>query len=182
LPSKGLRVNLGCGYKPLDGWLNLDMARGEQVDIVWNLLCGLPFASDSCEVIFGEHVIEHVLKTDAGRLLAECYRVLQPGGVLRISTPDAERYLRSYASDGEFLRHPAFEHPIDAPIDRVNIVMREFGQHLWVYDAELLMLMFRRAGFPTVVRQEFRRSSSPLMEHVDSEARAFESLYVEGIK
>lgn len=182
LPTTNLRVNLGCGYKPLPGWLNLDASRGAQVDIVWNLIRGLPFASGSCAAIFSEHVIEHLSKTDAANLLKECYRALQPGGVLRLSTPDAELYLRSYAGDGAFLRHPSFKHEIDAPVDRVNIMMREFGQHLWVYDAELLMLMFRRAGFSRVVRQEFGRSASPLMADIDSGARAFESLYVEGIK
>ena len=182
LPSTGLRVNLGCGYNPMAGWLNLDAARGAQVDIVWDLRRGLPFPDESCEVIFSEHVIEHLPKEGAEQLLAECYRTLMHGGVLRVSTPDAERYLRSYAGDGEFLRHPAFEHPIDAPVDRVNMVMREFGQHLWVYDAELLTLLLRRAGFARVVRQEFGESLAPVMRGIDSQSRAFESLYLEAVK
>lgn len=182
LPSSGLRLNLGCGYRPMEGWVNLDAARGPQVDIVWDLRRGLPFRDGSCEVIFSEHVIEHLPKEGAQALLKECYRVLQTGGVLRVSTPDAERYLRSYAGDGEFLRHPAFEHPIDAPVDRVNMVMREFGQHLWVYDAELLALLLRRAGFTEIVRQEFGRSRSSRMQNIDTDARAFESLYIEAIK
>lgn len=182
LPSGGLCVQLGCGYNPLPGWINLDAARGPQVDIVWDLQRGLPFSTDSCEAVFSEHVIEHLPKRDAQDLLKECRRILQPGGVLRLSTPDAERYLRSYTGDGEFLNHPNFTEPIDAPIDRVNMVMREGGQHLWVYDEALLSLLLRRAGFSSVARREFGRSASARMQGIDSEARAFESLYLEATK
>jgi len=57
---------------------------------------------------FSEHVIEHVTKEDAIKLIGECYRVLQNEGVLRMSTPDAELFLRSYAGDRNILAHPVF--------------------------------------------------------------------------
>lgn len=160
----------------------MDRARGREVQIVWDLCQGLPFASESCSAVFGEHVIEHFSKSDAERLLAECYRVLQPGGVLRLSTPDAARYLQSYANGGEFLRHPSFGQPIETPLDRINMMMREDGQHLWVYDAASLLLGLRRAGFSSAVEQNFGASLHSVMRNIDSAARAFESLYVEAIK
>jgi predicted SAM-dependent methyltransferase len=182
LPKKDLCVNFGCGPNTLPGWVNLDIARGDNVDIVWDLRHGLPFADESCAALFGEHVIEHVPRDAAEKLLRECHRVLQPGGVLRLSTPDAGRYLRSYAGDGEFLRHPAFPGPYETPLDRINHMMREDGQHLWVYDADSLLLLLRKAGFSLVMEQQFGQSAHPRMQHVDSEGRAFESLYVEAFK
>ena len=116
------------------------------------------------------------------RLLGECYRALKPGGVLRVSTPDAERFLRSYAGDGEFLRHPGFPEPIETPLDRINQMMREYGQHLWVYDAESLILLLRKTGFSSAVAQPFGVSAHPRMQGIDSAEREFESLYVEAIK
>jgi predicted SAM-dependent methyltransferase len=175
-------VNFGCGPNTLRGWVNLDVARGDGIDIVWDLRQGLPFADQSCAVLFGEHVIEHVPKDAAESLLRECHRVLQPGGVLRLSTPDAGRYLRSYAGDGEFLRHPSFSTPMETPLDRINHMMREDGQHLWVYDAESLLLLLRKAGFAAASEKKFGESADPRMQHIDSEGRAFESLYVEGVK
>jgi predicted SAM-dependent methyltransferase len=182
LPARDLCINLGCGPVPLHGWVNVDIARSPHVDVVWDLRRGLPFADESCAVIFSEHVIEHLSKEDAEKLLGECCRVLQRGGVLRLSTPDAGRYLRSYAGDREFLRHPSFPQEVETPLDRVNMMMREGGQHLWVYDAESLLLLLRRAGFSASVEQQFGVSQHPRLQNIDTEARAFESFYVEAVK
>jgi predicted SAM-dependent methyltransferase len=182
LPKNDLQINIGCGPNALPGWINLDAARSDKIDVVWDLRHGLPFPTESCTAIFGEHVIEHIPKDGAENLLRECYRVLQPGGVLRVSTPDGELYLRSYAGDGEFLRHEAFPQPAETPMDRINQVMREYGQHLWIYDAESLILALKRAGFSWVSRQRFGDSQHPRMGQIDSEMRAFESLYVEAVK
>jgi predicted SAM-dependent methyltransferase len=182
LPKSDLCVNLGCGYRPMKDWINVDRARGPEVQVIWDLSHGLPFPDSSCSAIFSEHLIEHVTKEDAAKLLSECYRVLQSGGVLRLSTPDAELFLRSYADDRKFLAHPEFFQPIDAPVDRINYMMREYGLHLWSYDEELLALMLKRAGFNKVVRKRFGVSLHPRMNNIDFEARKFESLYIEGVK
>jgi predicted SAM-dependent methyltransferase len=182
LPQSDLRVNLGCGYRPVKGWINVDRARGPEVEVVWDLTTGLPFPDSSCTAIFSEHVIEHVTKEDAAKLICECYRVLQDGGVLRLSTPDAELFLRSYTGDQKFLAQPEFSQAIETPIDRINYMMREYGQHLWSYDEELLTLMLKRAGFETIIRQRFGLSAHPHMNNMDFGAREFESLYLEGIR
>jgi predicted SAM-dependent methyltransferase len=182
LPPRDLCVHLGCGYRPKQDWINVDQARGPEVQVVWDLRRGLPFADASCSAIFSEHFIEHIAKDDAANLLSECHRALQPGGVLRISTPDAELFFRAYAGDREFLAHSGFSKPIDTPVDRVNDMMREDGQHLWSYDEELLTLMFHRAGFDTVKRQQFGVSLHPRMNDIDFDDREFESLYLEAVK
>ncbi|MDT7542554.1 MAG: hypothetical protein QOE33_2458 [Acidobacteriota bacterium] len=182
LTPRDLCVQIGCGTRPLAGWVNLDAARGESVDVVWDLRRGMPFPDASCAVVFGEHVIEHVPREAVEKLLRECLRSLAPGGVLRLSTPDAGLYLRSYAGDREFLRHPSFEVAAETAMDRVNQMMREYGQHLWAYDAESLLLLLRRVGFSQAVEQRFGESLHTRMRGIDLEARAFESLYVEAIK
>jgi predicted SAM-dependent methyltransferase len=182
LASSDLCINLGCGPSALAGWVNVDIARGPGIDVVWDLRRALPFADESCTAIFSEHVIEHLLREDAEQLLRECHRILQKGGVLRLSTPDAGRYLRSYAGDGEFLRHPNFPQAVETPIDRINIMMREGGQHLWVYDSDSLLLLLRRVGFTSATEEQFGISRHPRMQSIDLESRAFESLYVEAVK
>jgi hypothetical protein len=61
-------------------------------------------------------------------------------------------------------------------------MMRENGQHLWVYDRESLSLALHRAGFATVFEQKFGESAHPRLQNLDTPARAFESLYIEGVK
>lgn len=81
-----LKINLGCGTNKLDGWSNHDM----DVDIEQRL----PWRSDSADVIFAEHVVEHVTYNAAVAFFMECHRVLRPGGVLRIAVPSIERVWR----------------------------------------------------------------------------------------
>lgn len=49
-------------------------------------LAQLPFADDTVDVVVNFQVIEHLW--DQGQFLDECFRVLAPGGVLLISTPN----------------------------------------------------------------------------------------------
>lgn len=182
LPSQGLSVNIGCGPNAMPGWVNLDMSRGAGVDVVWDLRKGLPFRTESCTVIFGEHVIEHLCKADGETLVRDCHRSLETGGVLRLSTPDAGRFFRSYAADGNFLRHSDFGAPAETAMDRINQMMREFGQHLWSYDTESISVLLKKAGFSRVVEKVCGESEHPLMVGIDDATRAFESVYIEAIK
>jgi predicted SAM-dependent methyltransferase len=182
LPAKDLCVNIGCGSRHIEGWINLDAARGDHIDIVWDLRRGMPFPAESCSAVFGEHVIEHIPKPDAERLLREIHRVLQPGGVIRLSTPDAGKFLRAYVNDPEFLADSRFAEAAETSMDRVNMMMREYGQHLWVYDIELISLVLQRAGFSSVQEQKFGASTHPRMQGIDLAEREFESLYVEATK
>ncbi|MCB1236110.1 MAG: class I SAM-dependent methyltransferase [Verrucomicrobiae bacterium] len=54
----------------------------------------LDFEDDAFGFVLSEHFFEHLFLDEAAALFAECHRVLRPGGVLRVSVPDAD--LRSY--------------------------------------------------------------------------------------
>lgn len=65
----------------------LKQAAGRGLTLVRGSLdTGLPFASDSLDVVILSEVVEHLVDTDGG--LAELYRVLRPGGHLVLSTPN----------------------------------------------------------------------------------------------
>ena len=55
-----------------------------------------PFEDNSFEIVYSEHMFEHILPMDGSTFLKEMYRILKPGGVLRITTPDLEKYLKGY--------------------------------------------------------------------------------------
>lgn len=50
----------------------------------------LPFSDASFDLLICSEVIEHVFDTDA--LLQECYRCLQPGGLLLVTTPNVNNW------------------------------------------------------------------------------------------
>lgn len=78
-------IQLGCGQQSLPSpWENYD----HEVDI----RRPLPFAGESTRFLFAEHVIEHVPFAEGLGFLKEAYRVLQPGGTLRLCFPDVTRF------------------------------------------------------------------------------------------
>src|SRR5262249_42023603 len=55
---KVCRVNVGCGRRPVNGWINLDLFRSQEV-YFWDCRYGLPFHDDSVAAIYSEHAFEH---------------------------------------------------------------------------------------------------------------------------
>lgn len=80
------QLHFGCGPNRLPApWENFD----REVDIRRDL----PFPTESARFIFAEHVIEHVEFVHGLAFLRECWRVLEPGGVLRFGFPDVTRFV-----------------------------------------------------------------------------------------
>lgn len=94
-------LNVGCGRRYDRRWVNLDLASRDASVVQHDINKGLPFADGSFDAVYHSHVLEH-LKPDQGvRLLGECYRVLAPGGVLRIVVPDLETIALLYLQKHE---------------------------------------------------------------------------------
>lgn len=193
--EKGLRVQVGCGSRSQSGWVNLDLLVEPNIT-TWDCRRGLPFQDNSVAIIFAEHVFEHLDRPKSTSLfLSECLRCLQPGGVARLIVPDAEMYLKAYASGNwdELVKNRPLEREGDAYRDMwlneiyntkmevVNAVFRQGSEHKFAYDAETLMHDLRAAGFREVIKQEFGKSASK-DDLLDTPERASESLYVEGLK
>ncbi len=83
-------LNLGCGQRYNSNWVNIDSTAQSEYVIVHNLSKGIPAATDSCDVVYHSHLLEHFSKDDAPKFLRECFRVLRPEGILRIAVPDLE--------------------------------------------------------------------------------------------
>ncbi len=81
-----LRVDLACGQQKREGFIGVDKESGEGVDIVHDLeVYPWPFANDSVYEIYCSHYVEHV--RDLIKFMDECYRILQPLGLMTIVCP-----------------------------------------------------------------------------------------------
>lgn len=179
-----LRINIGNGPFKHPGWINVDCRINFKSD---DLTCDLrrkwPLRSGSAKYIFSEHVFEHFgYPHEIGHVLSECYRVLKPGGVLRVIVPNADRYLRAYAeNDQEFVHKVGGDSATSLSL--INTMMRENGFHRYAYNYEELESVLKRAGFANVSPSALGASKhQDLNLDLNNGQRDLESLYVEAVK
>ena len=99
--SKLKYLNLGCGYRFNSEWTNVNfITTGEKI-IPYDLSKGIPFADNTFELVYHSHVLEHFSRNAATSFIQECYRVLRPGGILRVVVPDFEQIARLYITSLE---------------------------------------------------------------------------------
>lgn len=94
-------LNVGCGTRYHQDWVNMDMVSTGEGVIAANLLKGIPCADNRFDVVYHSHVLEHFTRAGGEDFTRECVRVLKPGGILRISTPDLENIVREYLKNME---------------------------------------------------------------------------------
>ncbi len=220
------KLHLGCGLTTPRSWINLDgswnawfakhprlrrairavpILPSSQLDIPWSpdilihdVRKGLPFPDNSLSAIYSSHFLEHLYMREADALLEECFRVLRPGGVIRMVVPDLRAILSDY--DG----HAAATSNGDAPqaditvrklllrrqdpprgnfIYRIYNSFNDFQIHKWMYDADSLAFHIRRAGFVDVGEMKYLESRIPQIEEIEHADRVLNGgLVVEGVK
>lgn len=170
-----LKLHLGCGPNVKEGWVNIDLAK--TADLTLDLRRPLPFRDQSCSAVYSEHFLEHLdYPHCAGRFLAECRRVLKPGGELSVGVPDTEWPLLEYSgvrNDKYFEMAKSAWHPswCQTRLEHINYHFRQDAEHRFAYDYETLAGALVRAGFVGVRMREFD-------PELDSEHRRIGTLYV----
>lgn len=85
-----LRLHFG-GWERREGWKILDIQAGPNADFVGTCSDLSQFADGSVLEIYGSHVYEHLdYRSELPKALAEAFRVLKPGGLIRMGVPDLE--------------------------------------------------------------------------------------------
>jgi predicted SAM-dependent methyltransferase len=89
-------VNLGCGSRYDHRWTNLDVIPHGPSVLAADFRTGIPLPDKSCDVVYHSHVLEHFQREEGEKFIRECYRVLRPGGLMRVVLPDLEQICRLY--------------------------------------------------------------------------------------
>ncbi len=165
------KLQLGAAQNIRPGWLNTDLhdygRRGDLVHLDARKRFPLPDAS--FDLVFSEHMIEHLTYAEGQRCLHECLRVLRPGGAIRIATPSLERLARLYDAAPTEVQARYVRWAVDTlepdgdaylPGFVVNNFFRSWG-HRFVYDPETLHQALSEAGFVDVEERAIGESPHP---------------------
>lgn len=101
IPKDGLRLNLGCGYRKLEGFVNIDNRESVDPDLLCDvipglpaltgdLIIGLPYDDNSVDMVRAYDFLEHIPIGKVVPVMNEIYRVLKPGGIFESSTPSTD--------------------------------------------------------------------------------------------
>lgn len=86
---EGRKLHLGCGYLKLKGFINIDVVKEVQPDLVVDMEDGLPFPDNTFTHIYSYHVLEHIRPDKWKFVLEEIYRVSAPKCVIELNLPTA---------------------------------------------------------------------------------------------
>jgi predicted SAM-dependent methyltransferase len=169
-------LQIGSGGRAKTGWLNSDLIAG---DIYLDLSRLLPIPDGSFAYVFGEHVIEHLSERAGYRLLDQLHRILRPGGVLRLTTPDLRKCISLYEDRNAVVSHAEYARYLDAVTGKrheracqvFNDLMHRWG-HRYIYDEEDLRAKLIAAGFREVTRREPGQSPHEALRGLESHAGA----------
>lgn len=155
--AKPCILNLGCGPERLPDCINVDLYFPAELRL--DLTRPLPIPEASVDAIISQHFLEHIPASAGARLIAECARILRPGGWLRISTPDLEWMVRRYLEEVEKGEARAAA--------TLNERLRAHD-HQHIYDYAALASLFTHAGLIDVRRARPQESACPWLRGRES--------------
>lgn len=197
------RLQIGSGPNPIPGWLNTDLAPDTYGDHRANIVYldatrRFPFDDGTFDFVFSEHQIEHISEAAAMDMVRECFRVLRPGGRVRIATPDLAAIAGLHTEDIS----PPARHYLHFMGERfvrdatgslachvINHMFYAHG-HRFIYDFETLSARLSQAGFVDIVKYAPGESDDPALRQLEAHGCAigdeavnrFETMALEGTR
>lgn len=204
-----MRLNLGSGPRAVPGWINIDRSPNLVLDrtpaikqalhrlgvlhdahltpwsraiVRHDIRRRLPYPDGSVDAIYSSHTLEHLYLAEARQVLAECVRLLRPGGLLRLALPDAERLAREFLAAAEsgdpdagfVFNRRLLTHPEDRPRG-VRHLMRlaSGGIHRWQPAPSMVERLLAEAGFTGTRRLRYREGALPDLASVETNPDSF---------
>ena len=210
-----ININLGSGPQYVDSWINYDkspnillskFSKLKRMLFSLNLLNDsqalywdprvkyadirkIKFPDNSVDNFYLSHVLEHVYFDEAAQILRKCFLSLKKGGVLRICSPDYEKYILKYIQESKINELEAssnfndslLSYPKNRPSLVASLISKRSGHiHYWhPFKSQLVHLLFD-SGFSKVEIRTFRKGVIPSINEI--ETRSEFSFYLEAFK
>lgn len=159
------KLEIGSGHRPLPGYEHLDNdPKCPDLDFCTSM-DKIPVADNTFNEIKSIHSIEHIGWRKGKTTLEEWYRILAPGGVIHIATPNLRWIMQAYLENGkdwvndfkrmhadeqkQLMAKGSYSHTLWA---NFKIFSSGSGDdlHMACYDAHLLTTLLLEVGFVDV--------------------------------
>jgi predicted SAM-dependent methyltransferase len=197
------KLQIGSGGTILEGWLNTDLIL--ENSLVTHMDAGkrFPLEDDSFDFVYSEHLFEHLTYSQQCNYLAESFRVLKPGGKIRIATPNIEFLLKlggNNISDLErkylawnskhFLNDSScnYEDSDSLYVYVINNYFKAWGHQL-IHSENSLGELVKKHAFINIKFENVSQSDSPELRNIEHhmsqlgvEFNILETMIIEGTK
>ena len=186
------KLQLGAGVNSLMGWFNTDYFPRKEIYFL-DVTKPFPIPKNSFQFVFSEHHIEHISYRNAVDMLKEIYNIMKPGGYIKISTPDLQKYLNSYMDDS-IMKTDKEQHARNwiysgyhkavnyVPIDDyykahfVNDIFINYEHH-FIYDYQSLANILQKTGFTSITNCSFKDSIHTEFRNIETHSTEFEKYF-----
>jgi predicted SAM-dependent methyltransferase len=172
------KLQLGAGGNDPRGWLNTDIApAGDEVYL--DATKRFPFPDGSFHYVFSEHMIQAVPWEGGLAMLKECYRVLAPGGKLRVVTPNLAKFVQLLMGkpDGDAQRFIAAKLRLsgwpETPVPGAYIFnrqLRHWGDQ-FLYDPATLRKSLELVGFKQITEYRVDEKTDRIFREAEIRTR-----------
>lgn len=119
--------NIGAGSFRHGAWTNVDFSSEwyakNSIDIQWDLLENTPVSveDNSAYIVYTSHTIEHITNENAQNLFNEAYRILQSGGIFRVTAPNIVLDYQALINNDKHYFYWRDMYSINEHVERANI-------------------------------------------------------------
>lgn len=129
-----------------------------------------PYPDNTFHFVYTSHLLEHLVPAHTEFCVSEIYRVLRPGGIVRIAVPDLDQIVASYDPQNPV---PWLDSFFEAGQKNPK------NRHHWHYNEVSMRRLLEKVGFQEICRCEFRQGRCADIAILD---RRPESLFMEAVK
>lgn len=176
------KLQIGCGYNLLDGWLNTDLTYKKGEIGFLDASKTFPFENDSFDYIYSEHIFEHLNFKQELNMLTECFRILKPKGVMRLATPNMQFLFDLYLNPNDDINKEyidwslenflpkiktVLEHTKGIEIYVINNFFRDWD-HQIIHTEKSLFELLKTSGYKKIKRCETGQSEISLLQNLEN--------------
>jgi predicted SAM-dependent methyltransferase len=147
---KEINLHIGCGKVDIPGFTNIDLEEYDHIDYVQDGTDLFNFERDSVDLIYASHVLDHLSrKNELDKALINWYRILKPGGTLRVAVSDFEMVAKLYLKGFDLEKLWGFI---------VGGHKTEYDKHGCIFDYKVLKRYLEEHGFKNIRKYNWKRT------------------------